>query len=464
MKLIDLFSDIEIISSNVDLESDTDELICDTRKTKGNVIFFSFSKLFEDNLKYSAESIRNGALCAVTELDLPETIPHIKIKDIRKNFSLLCKKINGNVCDKMKIIAITGTNGKTTTSYFLKSIIEANGRKCGIIGTNGAIWNNKIYNTGMTTPDSDELHRIFKKMYEDNIEFIVIEASAHAIYLDKLYGIRFEGVIFTNISQDHLDYFGNMKNYINAKLKILDNKINHLVVNNTIKSLFKRNINIYGLDSKNQDSAEYLPETGCLKLNSEEIKLKINGRHNAENALAAVKMSELLNIDKSVIKLGLENINQVPGRYNEFAYNGIKIICDYAHTPDALEKVLISVRESVPGKIITVFGCGGDRDKIKRPIMGRVVSKNSDVSVITSDNPRSENPFSIINDIKNGIEGRYIEEENRKKAIFLAVHMAEAGDCVLIAGKGCEDYQEINSIKYPYSDYKCIEEIMANKE
>ena len=457
MEIKDIFFDSEIIVSNTNLNGNAKGIKCDSRKVEKGDIFFSFSKQKEQNLMFCEKSLKKGAICVVSEFNMPNHMPFIMTNNIRKNFALACKNFYKKACDKLKIIAVTGTNGKTTTTYFLKSILTSAYKNCGIIGTNGAIWNDKNINTEMTTPDSDELHKIFSEMLNDKIEYVIMEASAHAIYLDKLYGLNFEGVIFTNISQDHLDYFANMKNYVNAKLKILNNGIKYLVVNNSLKNLFKENAYFYGTKSD-----MYLPHEEAVLVNSKDkIYLNMKGRHNAENAFAAIKMAELLNIDKTYIIKGIENLKEVPGRFNEFNYNNIKIICDYAHTPDALEKVLLSIKESSSGKIITVFGCGGDRDRLKRPIMGKVASKLSDICVITSDNPRSENPLKIIEEISEGVQGNYIIEENRKKAIFLAIHMAAEGDCVLIAGKGCENYQEINSIKYPYSDYKCIEEIIC---
>ncbi|MEI6280383.1 MAG: UDP-N-acetylmuramoyl-L-alanyl-D-glutamate--2,6-diaminopimelate ligase [bacterium] len=379
----------------------------------------------------------------------------------------------GNPSAKMKVVGVTGTNGKTTTATLLYKIATVLGYKAGLIGTVENVINGEVRPATHTTPDPISLHKLLNEMAEKGCEYVFIEVSSHALDQNRVAGINFVGGIFTNLTHDHLDYHKNFENYFAAKkkffkmlpprafaltnadneygLKMLEgikaNQFSYGFVGDPNKVHFHgeiKKMDFNGLD---------------LSFNKIEIKSKLLGKFNAYNLLAVWSACSLLDFDMFKVKHVLANIQPPRGRFEHFtSHNGVLVIVDYAHTPDALEKILMAVREikNKDSKLISVFGCGGDRDPIKRKIMGKLGADLSDIAIFTSDNPRSEDPNKIIEQMKTGLSTEDLNKiktiSNRREAILESVKLAERGDIILCAGKGHEDYQEIKGVKHHFDD------------
>ena len=391
----------------------------DSRDVREGSLFFSLRGT------YVTEALAKGAVGVVTE-------------DARRQMALISKEFYDNACDKMKIVGITGTNGKTTTTHIISHILRANKIKVESIGTLGP--------TPLTTPDPIELHALFKQFYEEGVQVVVMECSAHAIHLEKLAGITFEVGVFTNLSQDHLDFFPDYRAYADTKTKWFDENMKSAVINiddEESTNIHHKNIIPYSFDEK-------------IKFRS-----PLLGRFNHYNCLAAIKVCQQLGLPMRKIKRALRTVPPVPGRFSTVTVNGKTVVVDYAHTPDSLENIIKACRDLAgdKGHIITVFGCGGERDVSKRPLMGAVSSQLSDYTIITSDNPRGEPPRSIMLQIEAGAKlhsANYKLIADRKEAIYHALDMAKPGDIVIVAGKGAEDYMDIGGKKISYSDHGVI--------
>lgn len=417
---------------------------------------------------YVAEALDRGASYIVCEEDLGLD-NQVVVEDARSAFSLLCKNLSEKACEKLKIIGITGTNGKTTTANVLGTVLENMGEKVGVIGTLGVRYNGKTIDTGFTTPDPDILHRIFGDMVKCGVEYVVMEVSAHALALKKLEGVKFDLGILTNITQDHLDFFKTMENYANTKLSFFNSKYCKGGVVCADDRYARRlidnpNIDIpimpYGIDNPSDCFALSIKEGigGCKFLVNcfdEVCNIESNliGRFNIENLLAVITACSLEGYSLNSVAKSIRNIKPVEGRVNVIKANGVNIIIDYAHTPDGLENLLKTARDLTTGKLITLFGCGGNRDRGKRPIMGKVASDYSDHVILTSDNPRNEEPNEIIHDIARGVSGSYEIVCDRALAIKQGFFKCGEGDTLVIAGKGAEKTQEINGKKIEFSDY-----------
>jgi len=374
---------------------------------------------------------------------------------------------------------VLGTNGKTTTSHVIRSIIEKSGAKCGVIGTLGAFYDGKYIEPTLTTPDPIELHKTLFDMYNLGVKTVVMEVSAHAVYLDKVKGMKFEAAVFTNFSQDHLDFFGDMDEYKNAKLKFFkDNQCKYVITNSDdevgreiIK--LKDNAISYGMENpadvfaievntSEKGSSFVINLFDCVY----EVKLKLIGLFNVYNALAAASTTALLGIKPKKVVEGLEGAEVVSGRLERIFDGEFKIYVDYAHTPDGLEKAINALKPTTKGRIVCLFGCGGNRDEGKRTVMGEISAKNADFTVITSDNPRYEDPMEIISAIEKGVltvNKKYVAIEDREDAIKYAIDLLKKGDVLLIAGKGSEKYQEVLGIKKLYNDKDTVIEYMRRK-
>jgi UDP-N-acetylmuramyl-tripeptide synthetase len=451
-----------------------------SKTVNGGDLYFAL----RDNV-FVGEAVENGAVAVVTAKKC-DGVPCVVVSNVRLAMSLIAKRFY-NCADKMKIFGVVGTNGKTTASYMLKHILETGtNKKVGIIGT--------ITNT-LTTPDPIDLHKIFFKMRKDGIKTVVMEVSAHAIHYQKIAGINFTGVIFTNISQDHLDFFNSFRAYKDTKISFFhDAKIKFLSVNNDDE--YAREI--CEKAHKNTKIITYSCENGAdltagdivlngngtdFTLNYPEkmrVHIPICGKFNIYNTLSAVAVAIKCGIKRDRIERALSTFPQVAGRFNTYQLNGGTVIIDYAHTPDGLKKILTAGRELLKGdgaKLISVFGCGGERDRTKRGIMGQISVALADFTVITSDNPRTENPDEIINEIERGIitrdisavvdnildlsSAKYIKITDRAEAIEYALSQVRAGDIVVIAGKGHEDYMDINGEKIKYSDAETVKNRIA---
>ena len=458
-------------------------LSADSRSCRFGELFICFKGQKVDSHEYAEDVIEKVAVAVVVERKLDIGGLQILVEDARLAMSLLATAFYGSPSERMKVIGVTGTNGKTTCTYMLASILSSAGKKTGIIGTLGIYYDKKEIAPELTTPDPIYLHRILADMLDRGVEYVVMEVSAHALYYRKIEGIRFSACIFTNFTQDHLDFFGSMQEYKETKLQLFtpincplaiinaDDKVSNEIAllrensSNDCKTCF------YSLKTPSNAFAvivdENLKETEIvLNINDSlySARLKMTGLHNVYNALAVAVCAYELGIPKEFIGKGLTSMQCVKGRLEWIAtYNGGEIFIDFAHTPDGLEKSLTSLRKYCEGRLICIFGCGGNRDRSKRPKMGKVASKNSDFVILTSDNPRYEDPFDIIKEIEGGIDKartEYVAISDREKAICYGMKLLKRGDVLLIAGKGGEDYQERMGIKYAYKDEDLIINLM----
>ena len=441
-------------------------------------LFFCLRGTKVDGTAYIKSAINNGAVAIVCEHEIPNLsgITQIVVKNARDAMSNLSCIFFGNPASKLKIIGITGTNGKTTISTMIANVFKFAGKKVALIGTNGIVFNDKKYNTEMTTPDPIELQYYFSKMVKSRCEFVVMEVSAHALDLFKVEGFRFEISVFTNLTEDHLDYFKTMDNYFEAKSKLfLQNHSKNALINvdDEYGKVLAERINIpvstYSINEKSSYFANKIKtENEKQKFyfnNQYEFIINMAGRFNISNALAAISVLSYFNVNYQTIKNAFKVMPQIEGRFNLFDLNGVKIIIDYAHTPDGLNNLLLASREIAKDKkLIVVFGCGGNREMQKRAKMGEISSKIADFVIISTDNPRFESRENIAKQIESGmIDSNYSIELDRSKAIKQAILMASVGDVVVIAGKGAENYIEENGEKIPYSDYAEIEKFRRRK-
>lgn len=464
-------SQIKKIIGNIE-EINIENITSDSKKTKESSAFFCFKGETVDRHNFVDEAVERGASVIVCEREIDVSIPYIIVEDARKELSLAYGKFFGNPADKLKMIAVTGTNGKTTTSFLIKSILEKANKKTALIGTEGAYIGKQFLQTGLTTPDPEDLHRLLQTMVENGVEYVVMETSAHALALSKLEGICFEVGVFTNLTQDHLDYFKTMEAYRDAKLRLFEEGVIKSAVLNFDDPMgldISENLKVpfisYALNSpsdifavnisKKSSATEY---TMNLCDNITNIKSKLLGEFNVYNSLAAAGTASMLGILEKNIKQGLEGLEKVPGRFNALKLiNGATAIIDFAHTPDGVEKILTAVRQLPFNRIITVLGCGGNRDKRKRPKMGEIAERLSDFVVVTSDNPRFEHPYLIMDDIESGMaSSKHICIVDRKKAVNYAIDSSKKGDVIVVCGKGAEETQDINGVKTPYNDFDVV--------
>ncbi len=461
-------------------ELDVTGIAFDTDSVKKGCLFFCLKGTKHDGHDFIDEAMKRGAAAVVTERELSDKTPAVKVKDTRSALAVAAKHFYGDAADRLTICAVTGTNGKTTTAHMLKSILEYAGHSVGIIGTNGISYGGKDLPGKLTTPDPTELHRIFADMEKAGVKYVVMEASAHALALKKLDGIKFEVCGFTNFTRDHLDFFGDMEGYKAAKkLLFLPDKTNNSVINfddpsgkemspqnkNTVYYGLNNRADIYGASVfvSNNGSSFYIHDNGKVT----RVQLSIPGRFNVYNALCALSMSKALDVDMSAAIKGLKELKSVDGRFNTAETKNGTVIVDFAHTDDGLKNILSSAKEFTAGKLIAVFGCGGNRDKTKRPLMGKAAAEIADTIIVTSDNPRDEEPVDIINDAVEGIKEvgfvDYSVVPDRAEAIEKALTVMEKGDTVVIAGKGAENYQEIKGVKHEFNDMEHVRRLIEEK-
>ncbi len=403
------------------------------------------------------------------------TTTHFPSFDVRRDFAQASAAFYGRPADRLTMIGVTGTNGKTTVTHIAESILRASGCRVGLIGTNGARLGDKTYKCSLTTPDPPELHAALRAMADDGADTVVMEVSAHALALEKTEGIKFAVAAFTNLTRDHLDFFGGMEEYRRAKLSLFTPAHAHIGVVNvddeTGMRIF-RNAEIplitYGCDNPSDVFAiDYSSdEDGCsfvanLMDDVTEMHYCAPGRYNMSNVLCAAAIAKVLGAETDAIARGVADVRGVEGRFNVIRRRGKRIVVDYAHTPDGLKKAITAAREITEGRLITVFGCGGERDRSKRAAMGEIAGELSDFIVITSDNPRGEDPDEIIREVAGGVRcGNYATRTDRREGIECALDMCGEGDTVLIAGKGHEKTQEIAGEKRAFSDEETVRELL----
>ena len=455
----------------------------DSRKVRPGYLYVAIKGYKADGHNFIKKSLECGAQAIVSEekLSLDTSIPQIVVRNTRKALSSLSCCFYNNPSQKINVVGVTGTNGKTTTTFLTKSIIEKAGYEAGLIGTINYQIGEKMITAQETTPESVELQRLIAEMVAAKMKFAVMEVSSHSAIQHRIENIDFKTAVFTNITAEHLDYHKTISNYMNAKVELFKNlrKDSFAVLNadDEFSEYFADRTNAkilwYGIKNDADIKAEICRESTSdimikLKYSGKEIDMKMPfvGVHNVYNVLAAVASAISLGFELDVIKSGIETAPTVPGRLESVPCNrGFEVVVDYAHTPHALETVLQALRNLVKGRILLVFGCGGDRDKEKRPLMGRIADEKSDIFWLTNDNPRSEDPLNIIDGIKVGIKpGRSFHTQiNRHKAIADALSEATDGDLVLVAGKGHEKYQIIKDTITPFDDREVIKAILSGK-
>ncbi len=479
MKLKELICDLPIIEIIGNMEVNVDYLSCQADKIRNNTMFFCINGTKVDGHIFARKVIVEGVKVLVVErkLDLKGDVTQIVVSDSRVFMALCSKNFFRSACDKLKIIGITGTNGKTSTTYILKSVLEESGYNVGVIGTNGVWIGDKRYAMSLTTPDPIELHEWFFKMSLSGIDYVVMEVSAHAIALGKIEGIHFDVGVFTNFGRDHLDFFKTMSEYQKTKLRLFNKKYCKVAVVNADdivgQKIIKENrlpIVSFGLDSPADIFAIDVKADGdgigyTINLCDDVMRVKydLKGRFNVYNTVCASAVARIVGINSEKIAQGIMRLNRIEGRAEMFRMkNGGRIVVDFAHTPEGVSNILRYLKSIVSkdGKIICVFGCGGDRDKFKRPLIGKEVSKYCDYAIVTDDNPRYENPKTIISDILDGVSIDYDVIEDRREAILLALSKAEKSDYVVILGKGAEKNQEINGRYYPMNDIEIVEKYL----
>ena len=471
--------DYELLQGTEDKE--INKINYDSRKVCDNDLFVCVKGYATDGHKYADKAVSSGAKVIVLQDHIEienKDITIIKCSDTRKALAIMGANYYDNPSKKMKIIGITGTNGKTTTAFMIKDILENAGKKVGLIGTIANFICGEKIHTERTTPESLELQELFADMVSKGVKYCVMEVSSHSLALDRVYGIDFECGIFTNLTRDHLDFHKTFENYYAAKFKLFERSSIKLInsddtygmqVLNDCKKINAKEVYSFSVKS-DSDYKAYDEIMGSrnieFKVNldkKEEFILGIPGEYNIYNALGAIGVCHKLGISIEYIKEGLENA-VVPGRCERVGkeYNlPYEIIIDYAHTPDGLDNILKTAKAFTKGRLIAIFGCGGDRDKVKRPEMGKIGVDIADLAIITSDNPRSEEPMAIIEDIKAGLEkDNYIIIENRYDAIKNSIKMAEKGDVIVIAGKGHETYQILKDKTIHFDEREVVKEVL----
>lgn len=476
MKLKKLLHGIENNLPRRAMARDVKSIKIDPQKVEPGDVFLllkddKFSK------KKIAQAFKRGATIALASRDYGIKSCFV-VSRPRLAFAVMEKRLHKCACDKMKIIGVTGTNGKTTTTNIIYHILSSAGKKVGIIGSLGYKIDGEWIETGFTTPDPDMMHEIFQKMKNEKVEYVVMEVSAHALELEKMEGITCEVGVLTNITQDHLDFFGDMTNYSKAKYKLFDGK--HckravVCVDDVSEDEFALKCKVPYVSCGLENASDVFGAIISQSLSGSEFfcgmggnlmraSIPLVGTYNIENALAAIATCALLGIDAKKIISCLKDMLQVDGRFNVIERCGKTIVIDFAHTPDGLEKVIKTTKNLTKNRVLVVFGCGGDRDAIKRPIMGKISTTLCDMSYFTSDNPRFEDPDSIVQQIAFGaVNKNFVCQPDRKKAIELALDEAHSGDVVIIAGKGTEKYQDICGKKIPYDDYSQVCDYFARK-
>jgi UDP-N-acetylmuramoyl-L-alanyl-D-glutamate--2,6-diaminopimelate ligase len=465
------FSDFEIVG-----------ITNDSRKVSPGYLFVAIKGYKTDGHDFIEKSLEHGAVAVVSEkkLRLDPRIPQIIVRNSRKALSNLSCCFYNNPSKKIDVIGITGTNGKTTSAFLTKSIIESAGYETGLIGTIKYQIGKKVIPANETTPESIELQSFIAEMVTSNIKFAVMEVSSHSAVQHRIDDISFKTAVFTNISAEHLDYHETIQNYKDAKVRLFEDlKRDSFAILNADDEFGKyfadrtrAQILWYGIKSSADVKAMICDESmnnTMIKLSYSGVEIDINiplmGRHNVYNALASAASALSLGFELKTVKQGIETVSVVPGRLESIpCKHGFSIFLDYAHTPNALETVLHTLKNLAKRRLILVFGCGGDRDKEKRPKMGKIADENSDIFWITNDNPRSEDPMSIIEDIKARIRpGRpFHVQTDRHKAIEEALAEAKNGDIILIAGKGHEKKQIFKDTVVPFDDKDVVKKILSN--
>lgn len=474
-RLIDILPEVICVSGSQDVNIKS--VVGDSRKVTKGSLYVAIPGMDVDGHDYISEACRNGAIAIIGEKDIDlGDKTYIRVKNSRKALAISSAWIYQFPAEKLKIIGVTGTNGKTTLTYLIKAILDNVGASTGVIGTIGNIINSTVLPADYTTPEAPELHGLFSKMVDSKAKYAAMEVSSHSLKLHRVYGVIFELGIFTNITQDHLDFHKTFDDYFQSKKRLFEQSKKAIINTDDINgrrllSLIKIPAISYGINSQADVKASNIRLTRegvfyelFYKDKNYPVYYDVPGLFSVYNSLAAIAVGIVLELPLDTVIKTLAKVKGVPGRFEPIKKGqDFTVIVDYSHTPDSLENAIRTARGFCDGKIYTVFGCGGDRDRKKRPQMGRIASELSDLAIITSDNPRSEDPEAIIEDIVRGIQGNnYIKIVDRRQAIREAIEKARKGDVVLIAGKGHEDYQILKDKTIPFDDRKVAEEFLSN--
>jgi UDP-N-acetylmuramoyl-L-alanyl-D-glutamate--2,6-diaminopimelate ligase len=482
MKLQDLLHKVQSKKITGEVDKEIISVQFDSRKVERGSLFIAQSGTLVDGHDFIQKSIQSGATAVVCE-NLPENlesgITYVEVENSTAALGIIASNLYDNPTEKLKLIGITGTNGKTTTATLTYNLLESLGFAAVLISTIRILIHGKEIPSTHTTPDILTLNRIFDEAVKAGCEFAVMEVSSHGIHQNRIAGLHFEIGVFTNITHDHLDYHKTFSEYIKAKKKFfdelpksaksltnIDDKNGIVMLQNSPSKRFS-----YALKTDADFKAKILEnrfDGMLLTIDGKEFWTSLIGQFNVYNLLAVYGIAQLLGFEQDEILTQLSKLKNVDGRFQTYiSKTGIITIVDYAHTPDALENVLSTIQSirTRNEKLITVVGCGGDRDKTKRPEMAKIASSNSDLSIFTSDNPRTEDPEQILVEMEQGVEpqnfNKTIKITNRKEAIKLAFKMAEKNDIILIAGKGHENYQEISGVKHHFNDLETAKELSA---
>lgn len=475
MKLSEILKGIDVLNKYSDAE--VIDVTQDSRLVKEGSLYVCVKGNTFDGHSVAEEMLENGAAAVVVERDLGLD-KQVIVSDTRSIFSSVCANFFGNPAKNLKLIGLTGTNGKTTTTFLIKQILELTGKMVGLIGTVQNMVGDEIYPAKYTTPDPYELQSLFKKMVDAGCEYCVMEVSSQALAQGRVNGLQFHIGAFTNLTQDHLDYHKTWENYFNSKRILFENS--DIAITNAddkygleiVKDLPCKTVT-YAVNTNN---ADYCAKNVKFKSDGVEYEIvsdfigrvscPIPGRFSVYNSLCAAAVALSLGIDYKSVLTAISKSNGVKGRIEVVPTNtDYTVIIDYAHSPDGLENIITSLREIAKNRVVTLFGCGGDRDRTKRPKMGKIAAELSDFCVVTSDNPRTENPSAIIEDILEGMKGvskPYVVVENRKDAIRWAMENAQPDDIILLAGKGHETYQILPTGTIHFDEREAVAEILGD--
>jgi UDP-N-acetylmuramoyl-L-alanyl-D-glutamate--2,6-diaminopimelate ligase len=509
--LRELTQGLQILEAGGELDVPVSSLCYDSRQAEEGSLFVCLPGQHTDGHNFINDAVLRGAVSIVAQTEMPAGFSKsfVRVGDSRAALAAISALFYDNPASKLDLIGITGTNGKTTTSLLIESILRAAGSCPGVLGTLAYRWTGKKIPAPMTTPESLDIQRLFNRMLLDGVSHVVMEVSSHALALGRIAGCEFRTAVFTNLSQDHLDFHSTMEEYFSAKEKLftsyLDPHRSVAVVNEDdgygrriiarggyAARIIRFSGALAGGEEKAADrvyakDARFGPEGIAAKVHTPigliDVDSPLMGRLNLYNILAAISAAVSLDIEPKAVEEGIRMLQQVDGRLERVTIPegyGFQVVVDYAHTPDAMEKALACVREVTEKRLIAVFGCGGDRDRGKRPVMGRIAAELADVVIITSDNPRSEPPDDILDEIEAGVKRvgiprfepdekptfakGYIRESDRRKAIEIALAMSCAGDTLFIGGKGHETYQIVGTRRYAFDDRRIVREYFDRGE
>lgn len=479
MKLRELLDGLDIVSMDADPDTEVTALVADSRKVTPGAVFVAVRGYESDGHRFIPAAVAAGAAVVIGE-EAPEGTPAVIVSDSRRAMAVAAGNFYGNPSRRMRMIGVTGTNGKTTTTNLIKRVLEETLQvKVGLIGTNRNMIGDEEFETDRTTPDCLELQALLSEMEKAGCEYVVMEVSSHALSLDRVYGIRFYQGIFTNLTEDHLDFHKTMDAYAQAKAKLftvcdtaiinIDDPWSDTMIKAATGRVYKYSARSDEADLTARDIKLHANSVSFCALMTgklEKIRLGIPGMFSVYNALAATASALSAGVTVDKVRASLASCSGVKGRAEVVPTDtDYTVLIDYAHTPDALENILKTVRDFTKGRVIVLFGCGGDRDPIKRPIMGAIAERLADYVIVTSDNPRTERPEEIISQITAGITGTDKPVDvicDRREAIAHGLRIAGPGDTLVLAGKGHETYQEIDHVKYHLDEREVVAEALKN--